>query len=830
MATTRCCCVLVLGFAALLFVSLASATEVSYDGRGIKIDGERKLILSGAIHYPRSTPEMWTSLFKKAKEGGLNAIETYVFWNAHEPLPRQYDFSGNLDLVRFIKTIHDEGLFAILRIGPYVCAEWNYGGFPVWLHNIQNITFRTNNEAYKNEMKIFTTLIVDMMRHEDLFASQGGPIILAQIENEYGNIMWKYGQDGKDYVQWCADLAQSFNIGVPWIMCQQGDAPQPMINTCNGFYCDQFSPNNENSPKIWTENWSGWFKDWGSQDPHRTAQDLAFAVGRFFQLGGSLMNYYMYHGGTNFGHTAGGPYITTSYDYDAPLDEYGIPHQPKWGHLKNLHVLLRAVEKTLLYGYRRDIDYGNWMSATVYSYEGKCVAFLGNSNRKLDITVDFQGKNYTVPKWSVTVLPDCYTEVYNTAKVNSQTSILVKRPNQADDGREPYKLKWVWRKERIEDIKKNGLVPDSVLTTNKLLDQLSVTNDTSDYLWYMTRFDLQPGDPFCGKVVTLHVHTYGHVLHAFVNSKFIGTQFAKDGKYEFVFEKNVQLKQGTNDISLVSATVGLPNYGAYFEDVKTGIHGPVQLIDYAANITKDLSSNEWIYKVGIEGIRMQLNLVHTPHQHYWHAEALPTNRPFVWYKTTFPSPLGTDPVVVDLLGLGKGEAWVNGKSIGRYWPSLYAGKDGCPYKCDYNQSYSGSQCQTNCGQSTQRWYHIPREFLNNRENVLVLFEEFGGTPDVVSVQTITVGSVCANANDGTNLELSCQGGRVFSDIKFASFGEPQGTCGSFKRGSCEAPWALSFIKNRCLGREKCVIPVSEYWLGPTGCHAAEYRLAVEAVC
>ncbi|XP_057971732.1 beta-galactosidase 15-like isoform X1 [Malania oleifera] len=100
------------------------------------------------------------------------------------------------------------------------------------------------------------------------------------------------------------------------------DHPVLKINTCNGWYCDQFTPNNPNVPKMWTENWTGWFKNWGGKDPYRIAEDVAFAVARFFQYGGTFQIYYMYHGGTNFGRTAGGPYITTSYDYDAPLDEY----------------------------------------------------------------------------------------------------------------------------------------------------------------------------------------------------------------------------------------------------------------------------------------------------------------------------------------------------------------------------------------------------------------------------------------------------------------------------------------------------------------------------
>ncbi|XP_038688652.1 beta-galactosidase 15-like, partial [Tripterygium wilfordii] len=177
MDSTKSLCALCLLILSL--VTYACATQVSHDGRAITIDGQRRVLLSGSIHYPRSTPEMWPDLIKKSKEGGLDAIETYVFWNAHEPARRQYDFSGNNDLIRFLKTIQDEGLYAVLRIGPYVCAEWNYGGFPMWLHNMPGVELRTANDVYMNEMKNFTTLIVDM------------------IENEYGNAMSSYGDAGK---------------------------------------------------------------------------------------------------------------------------------------------------------------------------------------------------------------------------------------------------------------------------------------------------------------------------------------------------------------------------------------------------------------------------------------------------------------------------------------------------------------------------------------------------------------------------------------------------------------------------------------------------------
>ncbi|KAB2623704.1 beta-galactosidase 15-like, partial [Pyrus ussuriensis x Pyrus communis] len=531
-------------FSVILLSFYANATDVSHDGRAITIDGKRRLLLSGSIHYPRSTPQMWPDLIKKSKEGGLNTIETYVFWNVHEPVRRQYDFTGNLDLVRFLKTVQDEGLYAVLRIGPYVCAEWNYGGLPVWLHNLPGCEIRTANDVYMNEMKNFTTLIVDMMKKKSF--------LHLKIENEYGNVQSYYGDAGKAYMNWCANFAESLDIGVPWIMCQQSDAPQPMMNTCNGWYCDSFTPNNENSPKMWTENWTGWFKSWGGKDPLRTAEDLAFSVARFFQLGGTFQNYYMYHGGTNFGRTAAA-YITTTYDYDAPLDEYGNLNQPKWGHLKELHQILKSMEYTLTHGNVTTTNFDNSVSATVYATNESSSCFLGNANSTTDATITFEGNTYTIPAWSVSILPDCKTEGYNTAKVNTQTTVKVKVVNKAED--EPESLAWSWRPETIDDTR---VLAKGEITANQLLDQKVAGDDASDYLWYMTSVHLKKDDPIWSKNMTLRVNGTGFILHAYVNGKYVGSQWAQYNVYNYVFEKSVKLLPGKNIISLLSATVGFP--------------------------------------------------------------------------------------------------------------------------------------------------------------------------------------------------------------------------------------------------------------------------------
>ncbi|KAI4379584.1 hypothetical protein MLD38_005862 [Melastoma candidum] len=820
---------LLLFLAAILLLSQcpAYATDVSHDGRAITIDGKRRILLSGSIHYARSTAEMWPDLIKKAKDGGVDAIETYVFWNLHEPVRRQYDFSGNNDLIRFIKTIQSEGLYSVLRIGPYVCAEWNYGGFPVWLHNMPGIELRTANDVFMNEMQNFTSLIVNMVKQENLFASQGGPIILAQIENEYGNVMSSYGDAGKAYIDWCANMAVSQDIGVPWIMCQQSDAPQPMINTCNGWYCDQFTPSSPDSPKMWTENWTGWFKSWGGKDPLRTAEDVAFAVARFFQLGGTFQNYYMYHGGTNFGRTAGGPYITTTYDYDAPLDEYGNIHQPKWGHLKDLHAVLHSIEDSLTnYINVTTTDLGDSLSSTVYTMPTQSTCFLANLNTTADATIDFQGNQFTVPAWSVSILPDCENEAYNTAKVNTQISVMVKKGNTAES--EPEAMNWTWRAEVMDDTLMLGKGP---VVAHQLIDQKAAADDASDYLWYMTSVDLPEDDPVWSDNMTLQVNGSGHVLHGYVNGDYIGSEFAEYGVFNYVFEKPVKLNPGKNLITLLSATVGYQNYGPMFDMIQSGIIGPVMIAGKKGDETtlKDLSAHPWSYKIGLHGFDKQLYSVNSDLSSSWRSDQLPVNKMMTWYKTTFKAPLGDDPVVVDLLGLGKGEAWVNGNSIGRYWPSYLADEDGCsPDACDYRGSYDNNKCVFNCGQPTQRWYHVPRSFMNQDVNTLVLFEEFGGNPSLVNFQTVTVGSICANAYEQHTLELSCQG-RPISAVTFASFGSPQGTCGSYEKGDCDAD-ALSVVQNACVGKESCSIDLSEKTLGSTTCGDIAKRLAVEAVC
>ncbi|KDP29226.1 hypothetical protein JCGZ_16615 [Jatropha curcas] len=825
-----------------IFLSLISHpcdSYVSEDTRSIIIEDDWKLIISGSIHYPRSTPGMWPSLIRNARLGGLNAIETYVFWNAHEPQYRQYDFTGNLDLVRFIKAVHQEGLYVILRIGPYISGEWSFGGLPVWLKNMPGVSFRTNNTIFMDEMKNFTTLIVKTLEDNDLFEDQTGPIIIVQIENDYEIVEDSYGEAGKAYAQWCIDLAKSFNLLIPWIMGQQES--YDVIATCNGWYCDQWYPPNhkkDTDPKWWIENWTGSYKKWGGRQAHRTAEDLAFSVARFFLNDGSLVNYYMYHGGTNFGETAGGPYVTTSYDYDAPLDEYGNPNQPKWGHLKNLHEVLFSLGINLIFGDKTEVNLGGSITAKIISYKGQRSCFFSNIYDD-DSFITFEGNEFFLPSWSVSISPDCKTEVYNTAKVNAQTSIMMYRPIHPLGNNTPYQLEWESTPEQIININRYGnLDKGDFIASNYLLDQKTVTNGTSDYLWLLTLYTHNSTDPeWVNKDIFLQVHTFGPVIHAFVNTKFFGSQTAEDGNFDFQFETKIHLLEGINRIVLVSVSVGLPYYGASFENLGTGIVGPIKIIARSktgndSEVIRDISTNRWVYKTGLHGVDLGYQSPIHCYRANW-SSALETNRPFTWYRTNFYYPRGNNPVVVDLSGMGKGVAWVNGINIGRYWTKYLASEEGCDSNCDYKGEYTREKCNTGCGEPAQKYYHIPRGFLKPHRNMFVLFEELGGNPQNVQIHTVTVGKICAFAYEGSTLELACTGGHSIAKISFASFGNPQGKCGEYDMGTCHASDSMEVVQQACLLQKKCSInvDVDHFAQLPQDCKTRfSYNLAVEAVC
>ncbi|PUZ65878.1 hypothetical protein GQ55_3G260700 [Panicum hallii var. hallii] len=783
--------------------------EVTYGHRALVLNGTRRMLFAGEMHYPRSTPEMWPKLIAKAKEGGLDVIQTYVFWNVHEPVQGQYNFEGRYDLVRFIKEIHAQGLYVNLRIGPFIEAEWRYGGFPFWLHDVPGITFRSDNEPFKQHMQRFVTDIVNMMKHEQLYYPQGGPIIISQIENEYEMVEPAFGSSGQRYVSWAAAMAVNLQTGVPWTMCKQNDAPDPVINTCNGLICGEtfVGPNSADKPALWTENWTSRYLIYGNDTKLRSPEDIAFAVAYFLaRKNGSYVSYYMYHGGTNFGRSASS-YVTTNYYDGAPLDEYGLIWQPTWGHLRELHTAVKQSSKPLLFGTYSNFSLGQEQEAHVFETESRCVAFLVNFNPHRTSEVVFRNISLQLAPKSISILSDCKIVVFETAKVNAQHGTRTTEEVQSFNDINTWKA---FKESIPQDVTK------AMYTGNQLFEHLTTTKDETDYLWYIVGYEYTPSED--NQLVLLNVESRAHILHAFVNNEYVGrVHGSHDGPAKIILSANISLKEGPNTISLLSAMVGSPDSGAHMERRVFGIRKVS--IQQGWEPEHLLNDELWGYQVGLFGERNRIYAQEGSKNVEWTAINNLTYSSLTWYKTTFPTPAGNDAVILNLTGMGKGEVWINGESIGRYWVSFKAPS----------------------GNPSQSLYHIPRQFLNPQDNVLVLFEEMGGDPQQITVNTVSITRVCGHVNELSAsslhsqdnepaVDISCQEGKQISAIEFASYGNPVGDCTSYGIGSCHAGSSEWTAKQACVGKTGCSIPVTPAKFGGDPCPGIQKSLLVVASC
>ncbi|TFV99913.1 glycoside hydrolase family 35 protein [Leifsonia flava] len=297
------------------------------------LDREPFRVLSGALHYFRVHPGQWADRIRSAKEMGLNTIETYVAWNEHAPKRGQFDLDGRLDLTRFLSLVAAEGMYAIVRPGPYICAEWDNGGFPGWLTKECGTELRLDEPRYMRAVIEYFAQLLPVL--EPLQIDRGGPIILVQIENEYG----AYGSD-KAYLRRLVDLTRAGGITVPLTTIDQPtdqmltDGGLPELHKTASFgsrATDRLATlrtHQPTGPMMCAEFWDGWFDHWGGVHNTTSAAGAAAELDAILAAGASV-NIYMFHGGTNFGLTSGanhkGRYepTTTSYDYDAPLSESG---------------------------------------------------------------------------------------------------------------------------------------------------------------------------------------------------------------------------------------------------------------------------------------------------------------------------------------------------------------------------------------------------------------------------------------------------------------------------------------------------------------------------
>ncbi|MCM1504966.1 MAG: beta-galactosidase [Muribaculum sp.] len=325
----------------------AGASKVDADmpqtfeaGKGtFMLNGEPFVVKAAELHYPRIPKPYWDQRIKLCKALGMNTVCLYVFWNAHEPEPDVYDFEGQNDLAEFVRLCKENDMYVILRPGPYVCAEWEMGGLPWWLLKKKDIRLREMDPYFVERVGLFEEQVAKQV--EGLTIKDGGPIIMVQVENEYGS----YGID-KEYVSTIRDIVRKNFGDVTLFQCDwssnfTNNGLDDLIWTMNfgtGANIDQqFARLKElrpDSPLMCSEFWSGWFDKWGANHETRPAEDMIAGIDEMLSKGISF-SLYMTHGGTNWGHFAGAnspgfaPDVT-SYDYDAPISESGQTTPKYW--------------------------------------------------------------------------------------------------------------------------------------------------------------------------------------------------------------------------------------------------------------------------------------------------------------------------------------------------------------------------------------------------------------------------------------------------------------------------------------------------------------------
>ncbi len=337
--------------AAGLLPFAASATPAHFtvqDGQFL-LDGKPYVIRSGEMHYPRIPHADWRDRLRKARAMGLNTITTYAFWNVSEPEPGHFDFTGDNDIATFVRTAQEEGLNVIVRPGPFVCAEWEFGGFPAWLLRTPGLRVRSYDPRFLAASAAWFKRLGKELA--PLQATHGGPILMMQVENEYGYV----GND-VDYMKAIRQQMLDAGFDVPFFM-SNGPGPTwmsrgtlPGMLSVINFTGDagktqrafaRSATSMQGMPKMAGEYWSGWYDRWGEKHNTRSSDEVTGAVGWMLDHDISF-NLYMVDGGTNFGWMNGannddGHYlpVTTSYDYDSPIDEAGRL-TPKYAALRKV--------------------------------------------------------------------------------------------------------------------------------------------------------------------------------------------------------------------------------------------------------------------------------------------------------------------------------------------------------------------------------------------------------------------------------------------------------------------------------------------------------------
>ena len=539
------------------------------------LNGKPFVIKAAELHYPRIPRPYWDHRIKMCKALGMNTICLYVFWNIHEQQEGVYDFTGNNDVAEFCRLAQKNGMYVIVRPGPYVCAEWEMGGLPWWLLKQKDIRLREQHPYFMERVRLFEKKVGEQLA--PLTIQNGGPIIMVQVENEYGS----YGED-KAYVSAIRDIVRESGFGdvtlfqCDWASNFTKNGLDDLVWTMNfgtGANIDnQFKKLKElrpDAPLMCSEFWSGWFDKWGARHETRPAKDMVAGIDEMLSKGISF-SLYMTHGGTSFGHWAGAnspgfaPDVT-SYDYDAPINEYGQATE-------KFHILRNTLAK--------------------YS----------------------EGKLPPVPKLPAELIS----------------------------------------------------VPEFKLTrVMSLNDFVTATKDSRDILtmedmntgWGMIKYSTTLPDIPVKSLLTLNdCHDFAQV---FVNGEYIG-------KIDRVRnEKNITLpkvKKGDALVILVEA-MGRINFGRAVKDFK----GITESVTLNADIDGDevtWNLKNWLIQTIADDYGMIRKKMSQAHDDLWRSEYIKSAGGYFLGEFNLKK---TGDTFINMEAFGKGQVWINGHAIGRYW-------------------------------------------------------------------------------------------------------------------------------------------------------------------
>ena len=562
---------------------------------------------------------------------------------------------------------------------------------------------RSSNALWMKEMAGFMTKIADVVT--PFLAKNGGPIVLAQIENEY---FW----DDPPYIEWCGNFAQTLKFDVPWLMCN-GKSANNTVNTCNGNDCANYAEKHAHmfpgQPLAWTED-EGWFEEWdktpnATDYDNRTPQDMAAAILKWFARGGAHHNYYMWYGGNNYAQWAGNA-VTNKYANGVNFHHDMLPNEPKKTHLQTLHRVLSKYGADILnfpsqvnnkrYVLVYNYNTRKYMPAKyqwVYVYYESVIFLENEANNTADVL--FASSAYTIRAHSVQVIDYASMDVvYDSADV-SYKNLATKR---VYDPLVP-KMGWNAWQEDWTDLKGG-------FTASPPLEQLNLTMADTDYLFYQTRVSVS--DP--GVVDVAVNSTDSNSFLVFLDGKFQSHANNDEHRYnDFNITYSLPVAIGDTDwhnLTLLSVNLGTDN------GVSPGSFDSKGIVHGVTLGGENLMGNAWLHRPKLEGEIEEIYTDEGSAKVDWSQDIGKfVNQTVVWFQAEFPQVQvkSGHSILLDLAGMGRGHIFLNGFPLGRYW-SIKVG-----------------------GVYVQRYYYIPSDLIAVT-NLLTLAEELGAAdPQIVNL-------------------------------------------------------------------------------------------------